>query len=166
MRTVADADAGNTRIDRHLQIMRCIADHDCLPRGKARFGENFQNHLRVGLRQAFFGSARVADERAETCCFQRTVDAGPAFCRRDRHPPALRIERGDQLVSTCIKFNGCLACFVMAAICQMERCEEGFVVVGFIRKQQLLCGFEPQTDDTARNFAADFGPELMPGSDD
>src|SRR5690606_1790826 len=86
MRAVGYPDRGGARRDRHVEVVRGVADHHRIPRIHAEFLADVAQHPGIGLGRALVRRARGDEEAGPAGLLERPVQAGARLAGGHRHP--------------------------------------------------------------------------------
>ena len=84
--TIGYANAGTTGIQRHLQVVRGVANHQHTLGRHVKFGHQLLQHQRVGLTSGLVCGARTIKHATQGGAVQRIVQAPAAFARGHSEP--------------------------------------------------------------------------------
>ncbi len=89
MRAILNRNTRRTGIDRHLQIMRGIADHHGAPQVLPQLAGQLLQHGRMRLREGFVGTAGGVEHRQQFSLVQGAIQPDPALAGGDRQEISL-----------------------------------------------------------------------------
>ena len=113
---VAHADARAACIQRHLQVVGGVTDHERALGLHAKLAHEFVQHERVGLACGFIGGAGTVEQALQLHRCQRGVQPAPAFAGGHGDPvvaPLQGVEQGQHPIE---QGNGVLLGKVMVAV--------------------------------------------------
>ncbi len=105
MRAVPHADARRVRVDRHLQVVRGVADHHRARKVLPEFAREFVQHGGMRLGEGFVGATRAVERAREPHFVERAIQADAALAGRDREEITLLAQFLQQLAHAGEQFG-------------------------------------------------------------